>query len=72
MIQEIKDAFMQNLPKLSWMDQETRKSAEVKAKAVIDMIGFPKYILNKTALDERYEKVRIFINVLISCNVYQI
>ena len=71
MIQEIKDAFMQNLPKLGWMDPETRKSAEVKAKAVIDMIGFPKYILNKTALDERYEKVGIFIIVSLSCKVYQ-
>ena len=57
MIKEIKDAFTRNLPNLSWMDKETRESARAKAKAVIDMIGFPEYILNKTALDERYEKV---------------
>ena len=57
MIQEIKDAFKRNLPNLGWMDQQTRQAAMDKANAVIDMIGFPKYILNKTALDKRYETV---------------
>ncbi len=58
MIQEIKDAFKRNLPLLEWMDDATRNAAIEKANAVIDKIGFPKYILNQTALDERYEKVR--------------
>ena len=57
MIQEIKDSFKRNLPYLKWMDDQTRRAAVEKANAVIDMIGFPKYILNKTALDKRYEKV---------------
>ena len=29
-----------------------------QANAVVDKIGFPAYILNKTALDKRYERVR--------------
>ena len=29
----------------------------VQAEAVVDMIGFPEFILNATALDERYEQV---------------
>ena len=72
MIKEIKEAFTRNLPNLSWMDKETRESARAKARAVIDMIGFPEYILNKTALDERYEKVGNVMNMPFSCNVHEI
>lgn len=61
MIDEVKEAFKNNLPNLSWMDDETRKAAIEKANAVVDMIGFPKYILNATLLDEEYSRVRIFI-----------
>ena len=31
----------------------------VQADAVVDMIGFPEFVLNATALDERYEEVCI-------------
>ena len=30
-----------------------------QANAVLDLIGFPEYILNHTALDERYEEVNV-------------
>ena len=30
-----------------------------QANAVVDMIGFPPYIMNATALDERYQEVRL-------------
>ena len=59
MIHSVKDAFKNNLPKLEWMDAETRKAAVEKANAVINMIGFPQYILNSTALDIKYKGVRI-------------
>jgi len=29
----------------------------VQAEAIVDMIGFPDFILNTTKLDERYEEV---------------
>ena len=29
----------------------------VQAEAIVDMIGFPEFILNATKLDERYEGV---------------
>ena len=58
MIDEVKAAFKNNLPHLQWMDAKTRKAAIEKANAVVDMIGFPKYILNVTKLDEEYQKVR--------------
>jgi len=31
----------------------------MQADAVVDMIGFPEFVLNATALDERYEEVCI-------------
>ncbi|XP_063218947.1 endothelin-converting enzyme homolog isoform X2 [Bacillus rossius redtenbacheri] len=55
MINEVRDAFKRNLKNLHWMDEETRKSAEKKADAISDMIGFPNYILDPTALDETYK-----------------
>lgn len=59
MIGEVKTAFKNNLPYLDWMDERTRRAAIDKANAVIDMIGFPQYILNATRLDEEYSGLEI-------------
>ncbi|XP_014208366.1 endothelin-converting enzyme homolog isoform X3 [Copidosoma floridanum] len=59
MINEIRTAFTKNLKNLDWMDGETRKSAEEKANAITDMIGFPNFILNPGELDERYDDLEI-------------
>lgn len=59
MIKEVKTAFINNLPNLKWMDQQTRIAAIDKANAVIDMIGFPAYIKNKTRLDKEYNELTI-------------
>lgn len=59
MIEEVKTAFKNNLPSLSWMDDETRAAAIDKANSVIDMIGFPEYILNKTRLNNEYKTLKI-------------
>ncbi|GIY38903.1 endothelin-converting enzyme homolog [Caerostris darwini] len=57
MINEIRDAFKENLPLLKWMDPETRKLAKEKADSITDMIGFPEFILNPKKLDEKYDGV---------------
>lgn len=54
MINEVRNAFKANLKNLKWMDEETRKSAEEKADAITDMIGYPSYILDPKNLDEKY------------------
>ncbi|KAL5014273.1 hypothetical protein ScPMuIL_008543, partial [Solemya velum] len=59
MIAEIKKAFIDNLPSLSWMDPQTRMAAIDKAKSVVDMIGFPEYIMNATKLDKEYSRLEI-------------
>lgn len=59
MINEVRNAFKQNLKNLEWMDAETRQLAEEKADAISDMIGFPDYILDPVLLDERYKDLDI-------------
>lgn len=59
MIDEIRNAFKENLKGLSWMDDETRLLAEEKADAISDMIGFPNYILDASQLDEKYKDLEI-------------
>jgi membrane metallo-endopeptidase-like protein 1 len=54
MIEQIREAFKENLLYLDWMDGGTRKLAKEKADAITDMIGFPEYILEADKLDEKY------------------
>ncbi|KAI4495872.1 hypothetical protein M0802_008278 [Mischocyttarus mexicanus] len=69
MIEEIRRAFTKNLKNLQWMDAETRKSAEEKANAITDMIGFPDFILNPSDLDERYRDLLIKPNEYFQNNI---
>jgi endothelin-converting enzyme len=59
MINQIREAFTENLKDLDWMDAETREAAEKKANAITDMIGFPNFILLHSELDERYRDLGI-------------
>ena len=53
----VRSTFEGNLPKLDWMDEETKKRAIDKAQAVSQKIGYPEYITKPAKLDEHYEKV---------------
>ncbi|XP_038058258.1 endothelin-converting enzyme homolog isoform X2 [Patiria miniata] len=59
LIEDIREAFLQNLPLVEWMDDKTRARAEEKARAVKDKIGFPDWILDPVKLDEFYEGMNI-------------
>ncbi|XP_059158504.1 endothelin-converting enzyme homolog isoform X3 [Physella acuta] len=59
MIENVRSAFINNLPDLDWMDPITREAAIDKANAVTDMIGYPDYIMNSTELDKKYEILNI-------------
>ncbi|KZC11845.1 Endothelin-converting enzyme 1 [Dufourea novaeangliae] len=69
MIDEVRKAFTKNLKNLDWMDAETRRSAEEKANAITDMIGFPNFILNPSELDERYRDLTIKQNEYFQNNI---
>ncbi len=57
MIDHIREAFLENLEHLKWMDDETRRRAKEKAEKVIPMIGFPDWLKDPDELDDYYEKV---------------
>lgn len=59
MVEEVRSAFKRNLPDLEWMDDETRNAAKEKADNILDLIGFPDFILDADKLDKFYEKVDI-------------
>lgn len=74
MINNVRNAFKKNFRNLDWMDEETRKAAEIKADAISDMIGYPEFILDTNQLDEKYKSFDVrndtyFINNL-NLNLY--
>ncbi|XP_073958609.1 M13 family metallopeptidase neprilysin 3 isoform X1 [Choristoneura fumiferana] len=69
MIDNIRNAFKNNLKNLDWMDSETMMAAEVKADAITDMIGFPDYILQKDELDKQYQELIVKPNKYFENNI---
>lgn len=50
----IQGAFYQLVDELHWMDGRTKRETLEKAKRMVSLIGFPEWILNKTALEAHY------------------
>ncbi|EDV26135.1 uncharacterized protein TRIADDRAFT_37639 [Trichoplax adhaerens] len=59
MIAGIREAFLNNLPTVKWMDPKTAAKANEKARAIISLIGFPDWILNNEKLNAYYSGVII-------------
>eukprot|EP00794_Sanderia_malayensis_P015171 gene15171-16730_t len=57
MVEELRSAFIKNLPNVAWMDDKTRKAAEEKARAIVPKIGFPKDIIDPKKLNKMYSEV---------------
>ncbi|XP_059362209.1 neprilysin-like isoform X2 [Carassius carassius] len=57
MITNITEVFVSNLDDLAWMDAETKKAAEEKARAIRERIGFSENIMNNTYLDQEYQNL---------------
>ena len=60
MIKSIKKAFIDNFPKIPWMDNETRILAEEKVNSVDELIGYPDFIDDDVQLNLRYSD--LFLN----------
>lgn len=52
-IKSIKRSFIQNFPKVAWMDSQTRVLAEDKVNNVDELIGYPEFITNDMLLNMR-------------------
>ena len=59
MVGLITQAFKRGLVEATWMDNQTRVEAEKKAEKITNMIGFPDYIVNNTALEEKYAQLKV-------------
>lgn len=57
MLNDIKAAFMRRVNGISWMDAETKKVTLEKSREMLSFIGFPKWLLEKGAIEEYYGNV---------------
>ncbi|XP_017280262.1 neprilysin isoform X1 [Kryptolebias marmoratus] len=55
MIKDIREVFVSNLDDLTWMDAETKKAAEKKARAIRERIGYSENIMDDEYLDNEYK-----------------
>ncbi|EDO41501.1 predicted protein [Nematostella vectensis] len=54
-IQSIKEAFISNLPTVTWMDEGTKTKARgEKMESVLDLIGYPDWIMDVAQLNAYY------------------
>ncbi|XP_030842656.1 endothelin-converting enzyme 1 [Strongylocentrotus purpuratus] len=59
LIHYIQDAFIGNLPNVTWMDDATKEAAEEKAYAIKPKIGFPDWIEDTVQLDAYFKDINI-------------
>nr|WBW70053.1 venom protein [Lampona murina] len=59
LVRYIKNEFLYILDEIDWMDEVTRGHAKAKANAIETYIGYPKELLNDTAVMEIYENLKI-------------
>eukprot|EP00111_Clytia_hemisphaerica_P020438 TCONS_00060230-protein len=69
LVERVRKSFIDGLKDINWMDDITKMSAQHKAEAIIQKIGYPEYILKPKELDESYKgldfsETDYFLNVL--------
>nr|WBW70058.1 venom protein [Lampona murina] len=59
LVNYVQNEFLKILDEIDWMDEVTREHAKAKANAIETYIGYPKELLNDTAVMEIYENLNI-------------
>ena len=54
MVSTMKLAFKENLPNLKWMSNVSLEAAESKLEQMVDLIGYPEFVLNSSWVDSIY------------------
>jgi len=57
MIENLREAFKSLVDEATWMDSDTKVIAKDKADFMVENIGFPDWINNRTALENYYSGV---------------
>lgn len=72
MINHLQSTFNKNLDDLDWMDDQTRRYAKVKNRAMARTVGYPENLKNDSYLTEYYQQAKIrkshFFQNVISLN----
>ncbi|ESO01029.1 hypothetical protein HELRODRAFT_175054 [Helobdella robusta] len=55
LIKRVREEFINLLKKNEWMDEETRQYAIMKAKAIVERIGYSDHVLNDTVLNNLFD-----------------
>uniref|UniRef100_A0A1A8HY32 Neprilysin n=1 Tax=Nothobranchius kuhntae TaxID=321403 RepID=A0A1A8HY32_NOTKU len=55
MIKDLREVFISNIDELTWMDAETKKAAEEKARAIRERIGYSEKIMVDEYLNDEYK-----------------
>ena len=64
MIENVRQTFLDSLPTVDWMDKTTESLAVEKARAIVDKVVSPSWILDNNKLNEYYDKVSSFDHVI--------
>ena len=59
MVSTMKAAFKENLPNLKWMSNASLTAAESKLDQMVDLIGYPEFVLNASWVDSIYSDLSI-------------
>jgi len=59
MIHTLRDAFVDILDELEWMDEDTRQVAREKALAMNERIGYPELLTKPSSLTEEYALLNV-------------
>ena len=59
MVNTMKSAFKENLPNLKWMSNVSLDAAESKLEQMVDLIGYPEFVLNTSWVDSIYSDLII-------------
>ena len=60
MVENIRAQFSSSVSDVDWMDLATRKVARDKAEAMKELIGYPDWFANQSALEVYYNGVSIY------------
>lgn len=59
MVEDIRNAFIEILHEITWMDEQTRLEAVKKAKSLITHIGYPNELADNNKLEKYYRDLEI-------------
>jgi len=75
-IEYIKEAMSHRIPRMSWLDRQTRNLAIQKVFSLTDKIGYPDFVMKPKKVSEEYEGLEVdsdsFFNNIVNSNFFDV